>query len=148
MGRWTWNTAGGSLIYKAPSEAQLEAPKEEGFAGLVQDIERTPVLNDIISRFLKVSDRGIIDDIRSGAIDPIKNKKAEASVIKARLIDRIVEKGKLEDLSDSERIVYKKERDDIIKEVRRRLRTQGSEAETRAILKARSRQEKQAAASY
>ncbi|OGV45214.1 MAG: hypothetical protein A2017_06645 [Lentisphaerae bacterium GWF2_44_16] len=148
FGKWAWNTSGGSYFWKFPAEAQKEAPKEDGFAGMVQTASTWPIVNDIVGRFLKVSDAGIAGEIKKEILDPMRNEQAAISVMKKNIVEKRLKDGDLSNLTDEERAIYVRNRKQIMNMVRDAMKLRGSDAETRAVLKANSKKEKQAVQNY
>lgn len=142
FGKWAWNTAGLSYFWKFQTEAQRNAPDEEGVYGAIQDSQSLPIVNDIISRFLKVSDTGVTTEVKQEALNPLRNEKAAESIIKKRIIETLYNGEGTSNFDDQERKILAKYRKDIIKEVRELRALRGASAEQRAILDTRSKEEK------
>lgn len=149
FGKWTWQTLGGSYFIPTKAEWQSEIPDESGFAGKIQDATQTPILNDIVARFLKVSDAGIEQDVKKEVLDPIRDEQARDSVLKREIITKLADRDITpSDLPDLEYDVYSRHREEIIKRVRERRKRQNVPVEDRIYMNARSKEERAAVREY
>jgi len=69
LAKWTWNELGGSLFHRFQNE-QLDTPP----AGDVAKFLRLPIVNNAIGRWIKVSDRGLVDANRRETQDLIRQR--------------------------------------------------------------------------
>ena len=140
LAKWSWNTLGLSYFWNFREPTGVD---EDGIPGVIQDISQMPVLNDIISRFLKVSDRGITENIRSDVLEPIRERKAVEAVIKKGLIEKY-SRGEPTELTDRERAVLAANRKEISRAAKELRTRRSSDARSRSMIDARSREERRA----
>jgi hypothetical protein len=135
-GQWAWQKAGLGVFYNIPPEWKGEEPQATGLAGMVQKIDTTPglaLIDDIVGRFLKVSDYGRATAQQKEAMDPLTVEAARHAVVRADLARRVAAGEDLAGLSEYETSVWKADSKEIMDRARATLSARGLPADLRAI---------------
>ncbi len=99
MLKWTWNQLGGSVLYRFRSQ-NLESPP----AGAGEQILALPGVNNLIGRWVKVSDRGVFDEVRRDVTNPIAAHEASMRLGVQEIV-RKIQAGEM--LGESERMLLR-----------------------------------------
>jgi len=98
LGKWTWNQLGGAILHRFQN-SQLESPPE----GDVENFLRAPGVNNVLGRWIKVSNRGI-DDADRQVTTPIEQERAQIRLGVAEVMRKAAAH---EALTDSERVLMR-----------------------------------------
>jgi len=138
-GQWAWQKGGLGILYNTVPEWKRDVPRAEGAAGVVQTIDTTPalaVVDDIVGRFLKVSDYGRYQRQKVEAQDAMTVERARLSVVKLDLARRLAAGDPIENPTPYEAQVLGNHRDEVLERLQELRRSRGLPADIRAILDA------------
>lgn len=90
MGKWTWNAMGGGILHRFKN-ARLESPPD----GAGEEILAAPGVNNLVGRWIKVSNRGLVDEDRR-VTAPVEQYRAQVRLAVRNLVDRWARAGALE----------------------------------------------------
>lgn len=135
MGKYAWNTAGGSMLYKmTPDMPEAEA------TALEKALKTFPLT--AAGAYLKVSDRGIPESMKK-ATEPVKRDEARERLIAKNVLKRMVEGEKIQ-LTDEEAQALAMHRDMVKNTVATMTLRRQNRHLLEAILRAGSKREKAA----